>query len=198
MRGVRAIQYRDKSAGALQRLRFERARRRRELTRARGCTADRQRQRRDLAANSDADGVHIGRDDGDVADARRERYCTDSCLACPATTSLNARARGSQPVPTPIAFGSMFPSVTKPHAVRAPLSLLIGSARCVAATAHHCDRRHQCRKHRRRRGCGSRCGRGAGCNLWRREIRRPRPVSWYGDSMKDDANCRHDKQRTTV
>src|SRR5688572_9507148 len=66
--GVRAIQYRDKSAGATQRL--GRARRLAAMTRAAGAVLI-VNDSIEIALDSGADGLHIGREDGDVADARR-------------------------------------------------------------------------------------------------------------------------------
>ena len=75
----------------------------------------------EIALASGADGVHLGRDDGDLAEAR-ERIgrkllgvsCYDSLQDARAAVSIGADY---------IAFGSVFPSPTKPGAVRAPLSL---------------------------------------------------------------------------
>jgi len=74
-----------------------------------------------LALAVNADGVHLGRDDGDVATARlklKEKLLGVSCY-----DSL-AAARGAVEAGADyIAFGSVFASPTKPGAVRAPLSL---------------------------------------------------------------------------
>ena len=75
----------------------------------------------DLAARIDADGVHVGREDGAVAAARRElpgKLLGVSCYASIARARAAAAAGADY-----VAFGSMFPSPTKPQAVRAPLSL---------------------------------------------------------------------------
>lgn len=74
-----------------------------------------------LALQLDAAGAHLGRDDGDLAGARRRlqgRILGASCY--------NELARARRAVAAGadyVAFGSVFPSPTKPHAVRAPLSL---------------------------------------------------------------------------
>jgi thiamine-phosphate pyrophosphorylase len=75
----------------------------------------------DLAINVEADGVHLGREDGDLAAARaklRGKFlgasCYDSLQAARAAVAANADY---------VAFGSVFPSPTKPAAVRAPHSL---------------------------------------------------------------------------
>lgn len=74
-----------------------------------------------LALALDADGVHLGRDDGDLAGARRSlggKLLGASCYDDPARAEAAVRAGADY-----VAFGSVFPSPTKPAAVRAPLSL---------------------------------------------------------------------------
>jgi len=76
----------------------------------------------DLALAVDADGVHLGREDGDLAAARTRlpgRLLGASCYDN-AARAARAVAAGADYV----AFGSVFLSTTKPAAVRAPLSLL--------------------------------------------------------------------------
>ncbi|MCB1887346.1 MAG: thiamine phosphate synthase [Rhodocyclaceae bacterium] len=77
----------------------------------------------DLALAIGADGAHIGRDDGDVASARAHlgagRILGVSCYDT-LDRARDAAAAGADYV----AFGAMFPSATKPGAVRAPLSIL--------------------------------------------------------------------------
>lgn len=75
----------------------------------------------DVAIAVGADGVHLGRDDGDIAKARSKLKgrllgvsCYDSLGAARAAVAAGADY---------VAFGSVFPSLTKPAAVRAPLSL---------------------------------------------------------------------------
>ena len=79
------------------------------------------RQRRPRALAIGADGVHLGRDDGDIVAARcalRGKLigvsCYDSVAAARAAVAAGADY---------VAFGSVFPSATKPGAVRAPLGL---------------------------------------------------------------------------
>jgi len=74
-----------------------------------------------LALELDAAGAHLGREDGDLRAARARlgakllgASCYDNLERARA-----ARAAGADY----LAFGSMFPSATKPHAVRAPLAL---------------------------------------------------------------------------
>jgi len=80
----------------------------------------------ELALEIDADGVHLGRDDGDAARARARLpgkllgvSCYDSIERAEAAVAAGADY---------VAFGSVFVSSTKPGAVRAPLSLF-GAAR---------------------------------------------------------------------
>ena len=76
-----------------------------------------------LANAVDADGVHVGREDGGVEAARRivgpERIVGVSCYDNFALAEA-AVAEGADYV----AFGSFFPSTVKPGAVRADVSLL--------------------------------------------------------------------------
>jgi thiamine-phosphate pyrophosphorylase len=74
-----------------------------------------------LALECGADGVHLGRDDGALSAARAAlrgkllgASCYDSLPAARAAVAAGADY---------IAFGSVFPSPTKPAAVRAPLTL---------------------------------------------------------------------------
>lgn len=74
-----------------------------------------------LAAEIDADGAHVGRDDDAVAAARTKlpgKLLGASCYAS-LEAAYGAVAAGADH----IAFGSVFASGTKPDAVRAPLSL---------------------------------------------------------------------------
>ncbi|HYL87727.1 MAG TPA: thiamine phosphate synthase [Burkholderiales bacterium] len=75
----------------------------------------------ELALELGADGVHLGRDDGDLGAARerlRGKLLGASCYNDAALGQAAVRAGADY-----IAFGSVFPSPTKPAAVRAPLSL---------------------------------------------------------------------------
>jgi thiamine-phosphate pyrophosphorylase len=75
----------------------------------------------DLALQVGADGVHLGKEDGDLAAARHR--VPDLLLGASCYDSLE-RARSAIAAGADyIAFGSVFPSPTKPGAVRAPLSL---------------------------------------------------------------------------
>jgi thiamine-phosphate pyrophosphorylase len=85
-----------------------------------------------LALDCGADGVHLGRDDGGLAAARLKlddrlggkllgASCYDSLTAARAAVAAGADY---------VAFGSVFPSSTKPAAVHAPLGLF-GEARSL-------------------------------------------------------------------
>lgn len=117
--GVKILQYRDKSRSATQRAEIASAlhalcRRHNALFIVNDDLS--------LALAVDADGVHLGGDDGDLAAARQalgpDKLLGASCYAdfAMAQTARNAGADY-------LAFGAVFPSPTKPHAVRAPLSL---------------------------------------------------------------------------
>jgi thiamine-phosphate pyrophosphorylase len=82
----------------------------------------------ELALELGADGAHLGRDDGDLATARKRlgrRLLGASCY----NDELLARAAVGAGADY-IAFGSVFASPTKPQAVRAPLELF-GRARAL-------------------------------------------------------------------
>jgi len=75
-----------------------------------------------LALASGADGVHVGRDDADPVAVRR-RLGPGRLLGVSCYDDLE-RAREAEAMGADyVAFGSVFPSATKPDAVRAPLDL---------------------------------------------------------------------------
>jgi thiamine-phosphate pyrophosphorylase len=80
-----------------------------------------------LADLTDADGVHLGRDDGSVAKARvilgPDKFIGASCYQS-LDLALAAEAEGADYV----AFGSFFASLTKPAAARAEPALLVEAA----------------------------------------------------------------------
>jgi thiamine-phosphate pyrophosphorylase len=82
----------------------------------------------ELACAVNAEGVHIGRDDGDPVQVRARigphRWLGVSCY-----NDLQ-RAHQLSTIADHVGFGSVFASPTKPHAVRAPLSLF-GEARAA-------------------------------------------------------------------
>lgn len=115
--GTRLLQYRNKSAAPTQR-----------LAEARALMALAARHRATLIVNDDlalalevkAHGLHLGRDDGELAAARA---AFPGLLGASCYDSLDLAKRAAAAGADYIAFGSMFPSPTKPGAVRAPLTL---------------------------------------------------------------------------
>jgi thiamine-phosphate pyrophosphorylase len=79
-----------------------------------------------LALDCGADGVHLGRDDGEIAAARvkLDGGLAGKLLGASCYDSLSAARSAVAAGADYIAFGSVFPSSTKPAAVRAPLTLL--------------------------------------------------------------------------
>lgn len=122
--GVRVLQYRDKTAAATRR-RDEAASLKRLCT-AHGVP---------LIVNDDvalalevgADGVHLGEDDGSLAEARaalgKQAIIGVSCYDSLARARAAAAAGADY-----LAFGAFFPSPTKPHARRTSPELLRQSA----------------------------------------------------------------------
>lgn len=118
--GARLLQYRNKSAAPAAR-----------LAQARALLALCRKFRVPLIVNDhlelalavDADGLHLGAEDGSLA-AARERLAAGKILGASCydrlELALEAVGRGADYV----AFGSFFPSSVKPGAVRAPLDLL--------------------------------------------------------------------------
>jgi len=116
--GIALIQYRNKLAGA--ELRREQASAVLRVARAKRVPLI-VNDDVALAAQIDADGAHVGRDDGDVAAARRQlpgKLLGASCYA-----SLDAARSAIADGADHVAFGSVFASGTKPAATRAPLEL---------------------------------------------------------------------------
>ena len=75
----------------------------------------------EIALAVGANGAHIGKEDGDLAAARSKlagKILGASCYDDLAKAKLAVKAGADY-----VAFGSVFPSPTKPGAVRAPLSL---------------------------------------------------------------------------
>jgi len=118
--GARAIQYRDKSGDPIKRLAEAAALNR--LCRAQGVpllinddVA--------LAAQVGAAGVHLGRDDADVAEARA-RLGSDAIIGVSCYNQFELAEHAAAAGADYVAFGSFFPSPTKPEAVPADPALL--------------------------------------------------------------------------
>ncbi|HKA43300.1 MAG TPA: thiamine phosphate synthase [Burkholderiales bacterium] len=124
--GARLLQYRNKIADATLRL---------EQARALVALCRRHRvpliinDHLELALSVDAEGLHLGSEDGSVADARNRlgpaKLLGVSCYRL-VEKARDAASLGADYV----AFGGFFPSRVKPGAIRAPLSLL-GEAKRV-------------------------------------------------------------------
>jgi len=118
--GATAVQYRNKTAAP--ELRLQQARALRSLCVGRGATFI-INDDIDLARSVDADGVHLGRGDATIALARA-RLGTTSLIGASCYDSLERAEAAVAAGADYIAFGSFFPSNTKPDAVRAELPLL--------------------------------------------------------------------------
>ena len=81
-----------------------------------------------LAAEVGADGVHLGKDDGRIEDAR-VRLGPRALIGVSCYDSLERAVRAAHDGADYVAFGSFFASGSKPAAVRAPLALLVEARR---------------------------------------------------------------------
>ena len=118
--GARMIQYRSKGADA--RCRGQQGARLADLCSAQGALLI-VNDDVALARELDADGVHLGREDMSVTEARAA--LGDRALIGVSCYDSLARAREAQSEGADyVAFGSFFPSDVKPGAMRAPLELL--------------------------------------------------------------------------
>jgi thiamine-phosphate pyrophosphorylase len=117
--GACAVQYRSKSAGAA--LRREQGRALLALCRVAQVPLI-VNDDLDLAEALGADGLHLGRDDMPVA-AARARLGPNKVLGASCYDRLEFAVAACGAGADYVAFGSAFPSATKPRAVRAPLSL---------------------------------------------------------------------------
>jgi thiamine-phosphate pyrophosphorylase len=77
----------------------------------------------ELALELDADGLHLGADDGDLAGAKA-RLGPDKILGASCYDRLESALEAQRAGATYVAFGSFFASTVKRGAVRAPLVLL--------------------------------------------------------------------------
>ena len=75
----------------------------------------------EIAASVGANGVHLGKDDGEIAAARAK--LPGKILGASCYDDLEKGKQAIRMGANYVAFGSVFPSPTKPAAVRAPLSL---------------------------------------------------------------------------
>lgn len=77
----------------------------------------------DLAIQANADGVHLGREDGNI-NAARSKLGPGSIIGVSCYGSLEMALEAERAGADYVAFGSLFASPTKPQAPHAPLSLL--------------------------------------------------------------------------
>ncbi len=118
--GARVVQYRDKRNQP--EVRLSQARRISDLCRRHGvCFLVNDDAA--LAARAGAHGVHLGRDDLPLAQAR-EQLGADSFIGVSCYNELERALTAQQQGANYVAFGSFFPSHTKPQAVRATPELL--------------------------------------------------------------------------
>ena len=118
--GATAIQYRNKTAAPV--LRVTQAQALRDACSRQGA-AFIVNDDVELADRVGADGVHLGRDDGSIAEARK-RLGPQAMIGVSCYDSLTRAEIAVGGGADYIAFGSFFASTVKPDAVRAPVSLL--------------------------------------------------------------------------
>jgi thiamine-phosphate pyrophosphorylase len=118
--GALAIQYRNKTAAP--ELRLQQARALRALCAGRGATLI-INDDIDLAREVDADGVHLGLGDATIGEART-RLRAKALIGASCYDSLERAEAAVAAGADYIAFGSFFPSSTKPGAVRAGVPLI--------------------------------------------------------------------------
>ncbi|MDN5848902.1 MAG: thiamine phosphate synthase [Nitrococcus sp.] len=117
--GARLLQYRDKSASPR---RWQEARRLATLCHTRGAVFI-INDDVELAAAVAADGVHLGRDDLSLREARA-RLGTRAIIGISCYNELARAQVAAAGGADYVAFGRIYPSATKPGAVHAPLELL--------------------------------------------------------------------------
>ena len=118
--GARLVQYREKSADPARRTAEARALV--DLCRSHGVPLI-VNDDVELAASLGADGVHLGKDDGDIGPAR-VRLGPRAIIGVSCYDSLERAVQAAHAGADYVAFGSFFASASKPDAVRAPLGLL--------------------------------------------------------------------------
>lgn len=126
--GARLIQYRNKTASSA--LLLEQAKALALLCSSRSATLI-VNDHVDIAQAVDADGVHLGDDDGSVGDARAvlgaAKLIGVSCYA-----SIERARTAATDGADYVAFGSFYPSRVKPGALRASVGLLVEAQRELA------------------------------------------------------------------
>jgi thiamine-phosphate pyrophosphorylase len=125
--GASVVQYRNKTAGP--ELRREQGSALAAICRAAGA-AFIVNDDLALALALDADGVHLGGDDGDLAEAR-QRLGQPRLLGASCYNRIELAAAAAQAGVDYLAFGSVFSSATKPGAVHAPLAIFSEARRSL-------------------------------------------------------------------
>jgi len=87
-----------------------------------------------LALAVDADGVHLGRDDGSLTEAR-QALGAEKILGCSCYDQPDLARRAMQAGVDYVAFGAIYPSSTKPDAVRATFAHIAQGRRMADAHA---------------------------------------------------------------
>ena len=82
----------------------------------------------DLAMEVGADGVHLGRDDAGISEARRD-LGPEKIIGVSCYNRLEHAVEAERQGADYVAFGAFFASVTKPGAVSAPIDLLCDAQR---------------------------------------------------------------------
>lgn len=126
--GAKVVQYRNKTAASA--LRLQQARALAGLCRAAGA-AFIVNDDLALALELDADGAHLGAEDGDLAEARR-RLGPGRLLGASCYDRIELAEAAVQAGVDYLAFGSVFASGTKPGAPRAPLAIFAEARRRFA------------------------------------------------------------------
>ena len=126
--GASWVQYRNKIAHP--ELRLEQGRALAALCRAAGAAFIVNDDLR-LALELGADGLHLGADDGDLAEARR-RLGQGKLLGASCYNRIELAQAAAKAGVDYLAFGSVFSSGTKPGAVRAPLAIFAEARRSFA------------------------------------------------------------------
>ncbi len=123
--GARVVQYRNKGAGATAALAQAK-------TLAGACRAHGRplivNDRVDVALAIDDAGLHVGADDADDLAALRAALGPDRILGVSCYRSVERAREAVEAGADYVAFGSLFPSTTKPHAPPAPLALFAKAA----------------------------------------------------------------------
>lgn len=129
--GVRLLQYRNKSQDPVRRL--WQANLLASLCHSHGVTFI-VNDDVELALAVGADGVHLGRDDAAIA-AARARLGADAIIGASCYDDIKLAEAAVAAGASYVAFGAVFPSGTKPHAVRAPLELFAQAKRLGVPSA---------------------------------------------------------------